>query len=236
MIVYVDLEHDRLQNKPELWQESLARRLQIKYRLEDISGDRCLIVRYLHLSPALLYRLNVQAVAISGCHTDFEHYNEESLAGLRVVYREAAWPILGFCAGHQLMAQAYGAEIGPMGPLPPDTPSPHNGSHRPGMQEERGVMPVRVHTSHPLIDNLPQQPTFFQSHYWEVKSLPTGFETLAASDLSPIQAIAHAELPIFGVQFHAEQYDEAHPDGRQILENFFTLAAVSKPERVREAV
>jgi hypothetical protein len=37
MIVYVGLEHDRLQNEPKRWEKSLARRLKHKYRLEELS-------------------------------------------------------------------------------------------------------------------------------------------------------------------------------------------------------
>ncbi|MFN8457325.1 MAG: hypothetical protein U0401_22155 [Anaerolineae bacterium] len=115
MLIYIDLEHDRLQQQPELWEKSLARRLKVKYRLEELSGQPCLIVRYYRVNPALLHELNVRAVVVSGCHTDFEHYSDDSLAGLRAIYLEAAQPLLGFCAGMQLLAQAYGAELGPLG-------------------------------------------------------------------------------------------------------------------------
>ena len=30
----------------------------------------------------------------------------------------------------------------------------------------------------------------------------------------------HNERPLFGVQFHPELFDEEHPEGRKILENF----------------
>lgn len=225
MIIYVDLEHVRLQQQPEQWEKSLARRLKHKYRLEDLSGDLCLIVRYHKVHPDLLRELNTRAVVISGCATDFEHYSEESLAGLRAIYREAAQPILGLCAGHQLMAEAYGAEIGPLGPLAPGEVDPYKGAYLPGIKQERGFMPVSLREDHPLFKGL-AQPTFFQSHYWEVKAPPEGFQVLAESDLCQVQAIAHRDRPLFGVQFHAEEYDEAHPDGRKVLENF--LAVVNR--------
>jgi len=49
VIVYVDLEHDRLRQFPQQWERSLARRLKHKYRFEELSGDLCLIVRYPHV-------------------------------------------------------------------------------------------------------------------------------------------------------------------------------------------
>ena len=227
MIVYVDLEHDRLQQQPELWEKSLARRLKHKYRFEEISGDLCLIVRYDRVNPDLLHELNIRAVIVSGCYTDFEHYSEESLAGLRAVYREAARPILGLCAGQQLLAQAYGAEIGPLGPLSAGEPDTYAEAYVPGMKQERGFMPVRVKSTHPLLAGLGPQPTFFQAHYWEVKAPPAGFRVLAESDLCPVQAIAHLDRPLFGVQFHPEEYDEAHGDGRRVLENFFRIMRIT---------
>jgi GMP synthase (glutamine-hydrolysing) len=226
MIVYVDLEHERFRQDPAQADASLARRLRVKYRLEDISGEPCLIARYTRVSPKLLNDVNARAVLVSGCSTDFEHYAEADLAGLRAVYRAAAWPTLGFCGGCQLMAQTYGAPIAALGPLAPGEPDPYQAAFTPGMRQERGFMPVALQASHPLFDGLTSEPVVFQAHYWEVKALPAGFRALAASDLCCIQALAHEQLPLFGTQFHPEMYDEAHPDGRRLLENFFRLAGI----------
>jgi GMP synthase (glutamine-hydrolysing) len=223
MLVYVDLEHERLQQKPEQWEQSLARRLKIKYRLEDISGEPCLIVRYNRVTPELLRDLKVRVVMVSGCATEFEHYSEESLAGLRTIFQEAAWPMLCFCGGMQLLADTYGAKIGPLRPLAPDEADPYQGAYQPGIKQEQGFMPVRVEAGHPIFDGLGSLPTFFQAHYWEVKEVPAAFRALAATDLCSIQAIAHRDLPIIATQFHPEQYDEAHGDGRKLLENFFRI-------------
>jgi GMP synthase (glutamine-hydrolysing) len=223
MLVYVDLEHERLQQEPEQSQRSMGKRLKIKYRLEDISGEPCLIVRYNHLTPELLRDLKVRVVTVSGCATDFEHYSEASLAGLRAVYREAAWPMLCFCGGMQLLAETYGAEIGPLGPLAPGETDPYKGAYIPGVKQERGFMTVRVNADHPIFDGLGQTPTLYQSHYWEVKEAPPEFRVLAESDLCQVQAIAHRDRPIIATQFHPEQYDETHLDGQKLLENFFKL-------------
>jgi GMP synthase (glutamine-hydrolysing) len=87
-------------------------------------------------------------------------------------------------------------------------------------------MPVRVTEPHGLFEGMGRQPTFFESHYWEVKSAPPGFRRLAESDLCFVQALAHEDRPLFGTQFHPEDYDEANPDGRRLLENFFRLAGI----------
>lgn len=171
MIVYVDLEHDRVRQQPEHYEQVLSRRLKAKYRFEEISGDLCLIVRYTRVSPALLRELNARAVLVSGCDTEFQHYDEKDLAGLRAILQEAAWPTLGFCAGHQIMAQTYGAPIDAIGPLPPGAPDPYRASGYPaGIKQECGFVPVRVAQRHTLFDGLGRLPTFFESHYWEVKA------------------------------------------------------------------
>ena len=177
MLVYVDLEHPSLsQEAPDRWEESLARRLKVKYRFEDLTHDQCLIVRYHQISPEVLRRLNAQAVIISGCSSEFERYSDESLAGMRAIYQAAAWPTLGLCGGMQLMAQAYGAPIGAMGPLETAAtsgsaqPFPEVG-YQPGLKEEHGFKPVNVLERQPLFEGLGSQAMIYESHYWEAQSV-----------------------------------------------------------------
>jgi len=49
------------------------------------------------------------------------------------------------------------------------------------------------------------------------------FVGTATNEVSDIQAMQHTSLPLFGVQFHPELFDQEHPDGRTILENFLKL-------------
>jgi GMP synthase-like glutamine amidotransferase len=228
MFIYIDLEHDHLQNDPAAWEKSLARRLRHKYFMEAISGEVCLIVRYFRANPALLRQLNARAVIVSGCFTDYEHYTEESLAGLMAIFHEAAWPTIGFCAGFQLMVQAYGGEIGPMGILPPGVIEEHSRfalpEFGPAVKQERGFLPVELCATHPLFEGFDRLPVFFQAHYWEVKRLSPEFRVLAQNEATPIQAIAHQSRPLFGVQFHPTIHNAEFPDGRRLLENFFKLA------------
>ncbi|GAB4550326.1 MAG: GMP synthase subunit A [Anaerolineae bacterium] len=260
MILYVDLEHERLRQDTALWRLFATRTLEAKYRLEEITGLPCLIVKYDRINPARLRAWHVQALVVGGHYTALPHYAEADLAGLRAVLREAAWPTLAVCGGFQLMAQTYGADIGPMAATPqpltqaqaavpgegamgrlrggnapeslPETPLPPDGPETDleaaGLQvwQERGFMPVRVLQTQPLFEGLGSQMTVFQLHSWEVKSVPASFRLLAESDLCRVQALAHQSAPLFGTQFHPESYDDAHPDGRRILENFFRLAGI----------
>ena len=64
----------------------------------------------------------------------------------------------------------------------------------------------------------------FQSHYWQLLETPAGFATRASSAWSPIQAIERLDRPVFGIQFHAERFDTAHPAGSRVLRSFFAAA------------
>lgn len=228
MLVYVDLEHERLQtDDPERGRLSYANRLKVKYRLEDIANQPCLIMRYHHVTPERLHSLGVTALLVSGNSTEFAHYSAAHLAGLRAVLQAAAYPTLAFCGGCQLMAQTYGAEIGPIGPLLLGTSDPHaNNPLAPGMIQERGFLPVNVTQPHPLFTGLGAAPVFFESHYWEVKAPPAGFTPYAATEKCQLQMLAHDTRPLIAVQFHPEFYDDEHPDGQKLLANFFRYAGV----------
>lgn len=228
MLVYVDLEHERLQTAdPERGRLSYANRLKVKYRLEDLADQPCLILRYHLVTPALLHELKVTALLVSGNATEFEHYSEERLAGLRAVLRAAAYPTIAFCGGCQILAQTYGAAIGPIGPLPPGSTDPQADNRlAPGMIQERGFMPVNIVRPHPLLAGLGPTPIFFESHYWEVKAPPPGFAAYAATEKCQLQMLAHESLPLIAVQFHPEFYDDDHTDGQTLLTNFFRYAGV----------
>jgi GMP synthase-like glutamine amidotransferase len=216
-----------------LWQFFATKVLEAKYRLEEISGDSCLIVHYDRLNPALLRELEAWAIVVGGHYTGLWHYAEKGLAGLREVFHTAAWPTLGVCGGFQLMAQTYGAEVGPMErtrqshpetPLPPGMLDPESGTPTQNKNQEQGFTPIRIRGAQPLFEGLGHQPVVYELHSWEVKSAPDRFCIVAESDLCRVQAIAHEDALLFGTQFHPELYDDAHPDGRRILENFFQIA------------
>ncbi|MFN8492763.1 MAG: hypothetical protein U0350_34490 [Caldilineaceae bacterium] len=230
MIIYVDLENlEQLQRQsPERVLTSLGNRLKVKYRLEDLSGEPCLVMRYHQVTPERLRMLPVQAVLVSGNMTEFEFYSEASLAGLRAVMREAAYPLLAFCGGCQILAQTYGVAIGPIGALRAPANAPQaDVVLAPGMVQERGFMPVDVRQPHPLFAGLGEAPVFFESHYWEVKSAPAGFRSYASTAQCQFQMLAHDTKHLFATQFHPEFYDEDHPDGRTLLANFFHHVGVT---------
>jgi len=199
--------------------------MDVKLRLEEVSGEACLVQRYRRVTRQRLSGWGIRALIISGNATEWAEYSKKDLAEICHIIRAAELPILGLCGGCQLIAIAHGTPIAPMRRLREGEGDPHP-DFAPGYFKEWGFLPVRVLESDPLFEDLGQEPILFEAHYHEVKEAPPGFEVLASTDACRIQAIRHASSLVYGVQFHPECYTQEHADGRKLLANFFKLAGV----------
>jgi GMP synthase (glutamine-hydrolysing) len=154
-------------------------------------------------------------IILSGQSHPWDNYSRESLAGVFDVIKQASQPILGVCGGHQQIALAHGAEVGLMGRVEP-------GEGYDGAKRERGFLPIE-NTGDGLFKGLPSQLTVWHNHCDEVKTLPNGFRKTASNETCEIQAMQEKGRRAYGVQFHPELFDEEHPEGRRIVENFLAL-------------
>lgn len=224
MIIFVDNEHPTAYDKP--WAEKImAARTRIKYRLEDLSGDSCLIVRYDRVTPELLNNVNARAIFISGNSANPDAYLEDEQAGLRAVLLEKRLPTFGFCGGHQVMAETYGAELAPIGPLDPGQEEPEL-TFAPGLKKELGYLPTPLTATHPVLAGLAATPVFRHAHSWEVKTMPAGFRNYAATATTALQLLIHDELPLMSTQFHPEYYTDEHPEGKTLIHNFMAWSGL----------
>ncbi|MEC5424126.1 aminodeoxychorismate/anthranilate synthase component II [Virgibacillus sp. C22-A2] len=112
-------------------------------------------------------------------------------------------PIFGVCLGHQLIAQAFGAEI-------VKSVKPMHGKVSQIHHNGKGMFqslrnPLAVTRYHSLIVNR--------------LSLPSCLEISAETDHGEIMAIRHTTYPIEGIQAHPEAI--LTEDGLQLLHNFF---------------
>jgi GMP synthase (glutamine-hydrolysing) len=182
-------------------------------------GLEILIEPYHAVSLQRVESLRPSHIILSGQSHPWDSYLPESLAGVVEVIKKASQPTLGVCGGHQQIALAFGARVDLMARLEP-------GEGYEGAKRERGYFPIETIDGtkcEGLFTGLPPQITVWHSHFDEVKELPRGFRVTASNENCAIQAMQHTERPLFGVQFHPELFDEAHPDGRQILENFLGI-------------
>jgi GMP synthase-like glutamine amidotransferase len=230
VICYVDIEHERILQDPRKRPDLLVRRMEVKLRLEEISGQACLLQRYPRVTRQRLKEWNIRALIISGCGADWSEYSEADLAEMYRIIRAADLPILGLCGGHQLIAMAYGAPLGTMRRLEEGEEDVYPGLG-PGYLKEWGYTPVRVVKADPIFEGLGEEPMLLEAHYWEVKEVPPGFELLASTDVCRIQAIKQTGQLVYGTQFHPEYYylseeEKLRYDGRELLANFFKLTGI----------
>ena len=126
-------------------------------------------------------------------------------------------PTLGICGGHQALALAHGAPVGPVANVPAARDS------YAGMPKQTGLTRIRwMGDPDPLLDGVSGECEVVVSHVDEVKDLPYGFRLLAIGDPCHVQAIRADRRPMWGVQFHPEKPCE-DPSGHRILANFIGL-------------
>ncbi len=118
----------------------------------------------------------------------------------------ASTPILGVCLGHQAIGQAFGGTI-------VRAPTPMHGKLSRIAHNARGLFRGL---------NGPFQATRYHSLTIARDSAPEALEVSAESDDGLIMAVAHRELPVYGVQFHPESIASEH--GHAMLGNFLDLA------------
>jgi GMP synthase-like glutamine amidotransferase len=226
MIWYVDIEHEDALADPERAPNFEKVRNQRAWVMEDVAGVTCEPILYQQVTPELARQKNVKAIAISGNTTDWEYYDFTTFAPLFEIIKSGSMPVIGLCGGHQLIALAYNAECGPLRKLKPG--EAEVGDFAPGWFKEVGFLPVKVIKDDPIFTGLGQQPVFFESHYWEIKQVPSEFELLASTDECKVQTMRHQQFPIYGTQFHPEVNSAENRDGRALLANFFRIAGIKK--------
>ena len=223
-VLFVDLEHERVRADPVAGAPHRAKLEEARRRLGAAAGEACETALAAEVTPGLIAERASTAVVLSGCTTDWAAYDLTAWGGLLEVIRSAPVPLLGICAGHQLIGFAAGASWGPLGPLEAGEVDP-DPRFAAGRRKQRGFQEVALDLRCPLFAGLVVTPTVFQTHYWQLEEVPAGFTRRATSTWSPIQAMERLDRLVFGVQFHPERFDDAHPDGGRVLRNFFAVAS-----------
>lgn len=210
-------------------------------------------VRTIHLSElneATVAAFDPDAIVLSGTLRDFDYYQPALLEGFTQFIRQTRVPVLGICGGHQLIGQAYGAQITTIDGKPPST-------RRQGRLIEyqyRFVKITDVHDpifagieDHPQPELAPRWQKYterrqllrvWQNHGLEIDRLPEGFKHLGRGYLSEYQMMVKRtpEQLIYSVQFHLEksfqdwqadtywEHRNESRDGRLLFGNFLVEA------------
>lgn len=217
-ICILDIQH------PDLILKQVADKPDQKYgghrtrsRVKEITGLPCLLVHFTEVRPQQLEQPNVKAILITGRSKTLSKELDRQFYPL---IRTTRIPIFGFCGGMQMIGQAFSTKVGPLRKLHEGEKDP-NPKYHPGMFKEWGFMPVKVTDRDPLFQGLPDEVLVREAHAFQMLDLPREFALLASTAECRVQAIKHKERLLYGTQFHPEAYDDAHPQGRAILQNFF---------------
>jgi len=122
-----------------------------------------------------------------------------------LVDRRPAIPILGVCLGHQVLGQAFGAEV----------------ERAPRIMH--GKTSEVTHDGVAVFEGLPSPFEATRYHSLEVRagSLPDELEPIAWSEEGTLMGMRHQTRPYWGVQFHPESILTV--EGPRLLSNFGRL-------------
>ena len=167
-------------------------------------GAECVVKRNDALSAAEVLAMAPEAVVLSpGPCTP----NEAGIClDMVAAAAEAKLPLFGVCLGHQSIGQAFGGQV-------VRAPEPVHGKTSPVFHDNTDVF-----------EGLPNPFTATRYHSLIVQraSLPASLVPTAWTEDGVIMGLRHAELPIYGVQFHPESIATSH--GHDILRNFLRLS------------
>ncbi|MEM0128750.1 MAG: GMP synthase subunit A [Thermoplasmata archaeon] len=149
-----------------------------------------------------LERMRADGVVLSGGALSLEG-GETTLGAVEGWIDSARVPVLGICVGHQFLARHFGGRVAR------------------GAPEFGRIEVVIDEPSHPLFAGLPSPFRAWSSHNDHVVALPPGWLRLAHSPACPVQAMAHPDRPIWGVQFHPEVEPTDH--GVELFRRFLAL-------------
>ena len=197
-IVQIDTEHPSAYGPPAArWSGRLQR------RLGTASGRPVEVVPYLEARDLS----HAHAVVLSGSSAPWAAHDPAALDRLGQVVGACGRPVLGICAGMQLLGRFAGVGI----------------AH--AAEPEIGEMEVEVIERDGLFRAVGERPRVWQYHTDELTAVPDGFRVLASTARCRVQAMVSEERGMWGTQFHPESYRSANPDGERILRTFFELAA-----------
>lgn len=183
--------------------ETQARYAEAQERLGAVLGTELETVRYEELEAP-----DADALVLSGSYDPWALHRATSLERFYAELRRYPGPVLGICAGMQMLVRAQGGVV------------------EPAARPVRGFERVDVVDDAGLLEGLGACFDVLQDHSDEITTLPPSFRVLATSAGGAVEAVADVERPWWGTQFHPERWTDEHPAGRTIIARFGQLAGL----------
>jgi anthranilate synthase component 2 len=167
-------------------------------------GARVVVRRNDKVTPAEVMAMAPQGVILSPGPCDPDQAG--ICLGMIAAAASARLPLLGVCLGHQAIGQHFGGTV-LRAPLP-----------------MHGKLSQVHHRGEGLFANLPSpfKATRYHTLIVDRAGLSDCLHVTAETEDGIVMGLAHATLPIHGVQFHPESIASEH--GHQLLANFLQLA------------
>ena len=168
--------------------------------LDAISkGTKAIVVHYSKLSEK--HAKNSDAIILTGTSlADNVYLLHAAKFNFLKNYKK---PVLGICAGMQIIAKVFGAKI------------------EKRKSTEIGNTKIKIVKDDLLFAGLEKEFTAYALHN-NSTTIPKNFELLASSKKCKVQAFRHNEKPIYGVEFHPEV------GAKKVLVNWFKLAKLNE--------
>ncbi len=174
---------------------------RLKEEISQIAGEEPYTVYY-----SMAQKLDIEyfdAIILSGGEAPLNR--PEFASKFLKIYswlRNTRKPIMGICFGHQLLGVAFGGRVARLN------------------RKFEGFYDIDVVEHNYIFRGLPNIIKVCKSNQRIVTMIMSGFDILAKSKDYEVEAFKHQKRPIFGVQFHPEEYSKKNIHGRRILSNF----------------
>lgn len=175
------------------------------YNLYDYllqTGVACIVLRNDAFEPAAIEGMGVRGIVLS----PGPRRPEQAGCMMAVIEQyHQRLPMLGVCLGHQALGMFFGADLH-------KAPAPMHGKTSVIRQE-----------GHAMFEGIASEFSVMRYHSLTLSLDPAGelLPTARSMDDATLMAMAHRELPLWGVQFHPESC--MSEGGLQILENFIKI-------------
>ena len=176
-------------------------------------GLKTLTLPHYEINNDIIEKLKNKPVAIilSGNNADYPNLPMYEYNGVFDIIRKTNIPLLGICAGHQMIAFTYGYSfVRSMG-----------WEAITSLEKLQQVTPIHILIDDPIFKGIKNPFIAPEIHGWSVVVVPDDFEILSESTY--IQNIKHKDKFIYGSQFHPE-VEVPYNGGKDLLINFLNMA------------